>query len=92
MAARALEFAAFMTWFIETQELPPISAAPNADGFTGGGIALLGWSAGNLQTFTVLAHADKVPEKTHALFATHFRSLIVYGTYASDGALIGLVI
>ncbi|KAH9942789.1 hypothetical protein B0H21DRAFT_779875 [Amylocystis lapponica] len=78
IAARALEFVTFISWFIETQGIPPISVTSRADGTTGGGVAFVGWSAGNLQTISLLAHADKAPEKTRALFDAYLRSLVIY--------------
>ncbi|KAI0923298.1 hypothetical protein AcV7_005849 [Taiwanofungus camphoratus] len=81
MQARGLEFAAFLHWFIETENIPPIFEALDSDEVrTSGGIALLGWSSGNCQTVPLLAHADKVPEDTRQLLDRYFRSFILHDT------------
>ncbi|KAH7928984.1 hypothetical protein BV22DRAFT_1030006 [Leucogyrophana mollusca] len=77
LQARAMELAAFIHWFIETEDIPPIAQRPGSDGLTGG-LSLVGWSAGNLQTLTLLAHAAKVPEKTRTLLDSYFRSFFIY--------------
>ncbi|OBZ68182.1 hypothetical protein A0H81_11984 [Grifola frondosa] len=80
LRACGLEIAAFMSWFIETENLPPIAEPSDAcsDGALTGGIALLGWSSGTCITMPVLAHADKMSDDMRKLFDAHFRSFILY--------------
>ncbi|OCH88674.1 alpha/beta-hydrolase [Obba rivulosa] len=76
MDARALEIAAFISRFIESEDLPAF--AESSTGYDRvGGFALLGWSIGNILTLAMLARADKMPEHTRQLFSTHFRSLLM---------------
>jgi len=77
LQARGLELARFMSWFIEQEQIPPISA-PNEDGIVTGGISLIGWSAGNCQTLPVLAHADKFPESVRNVLGGYLRSVVMY--------------
>ncbi|KAF9809226.1 hypothetical protein IEO21_07490 [Rhodonia placenta] len=76
--ARGFEFAAFMRWFIETESIPPLSEVPGTDGVRAGGIAILGWSAGNRQTVSLLAHAHELQDETKTLLNSYFRSFIVF--------------
>ncbi|KAH9939831.1 hypothetical protein B0H21DRAFT_812571 [Amylocystis lapponica] len=78
ITARGREIAAFMHWYIETEHIPPISKGTEADETQRGGISLLGWSSGNCQTLSVLAHADKLPEETRVLLGAYLRSLILH--------------
>lgn len=78
IAARGLEIGAFIRWFIQAEHIPPISASLRADDSRGGGVSLLGWSAGNLQTIAFLAHAQDLPEETMRFLESYFRSLIIF--------------
>ena len=77
--ARGHEIVAFLRWFIETERIPPISERQGLDLKHCGGISLLGWSSGNCQMISVLAHADKLPEDTRVLLDAYFRSFILHG-------------
>ncbi|CCM02472.1 uncharacterized protein FIBRA_04572 [Fibroporia radiculosa] len=78
IAARGLEIAEFIRWFIETKCIPAISKTSDSIRSSTGGFSLLGWSSGNCQTIPLLAHADKTPEATRRLFDEYFRTFIIY--------------
>ncbi|GBE82989.1 alpha/beta-hydrolase [Sparassis latifolia] len=82
---RGLELAAFITWFIEQEQIPPTSRSAAEAADTTGGFALLGWSSANCQTIPVIAHADKMPEKTRKLFNAYFRAYFFH-----DSSLTGI--
>lgn len=48
------------------------------DDSRGGGVSLLGWSAGNLQTISFLAHVQDLPKETMSFLESYFRSLIIF--------------
>ncbi|KAJ7592218.1 Alpha/Beta hydrolase protein [Mycena floridula] len=68
---RGLEIATFVDSFIQSAQLPPVSS----DGK--GGVALLGWSAGNLGAVGAIANIDKLPMAAQERFKTHLRALIM---------------
>ena len=76
--ARGFEIATFLRWFIETEKIPRIHALPGS-GRNVGGLSLLSWSGGNVQTLSMFANADKLPMETRELFDCHLRSFILYG-------------
>ncbi|KAF9816038.1 hypothetical protein IEO21_04213 [Rhodonia placenta] len=78
IAARGLEIGTFIRWFIQAEHIPPISASPRADDSRGGGVSLLGWSAGNLRAISFLAHVQDLPKETRSFLESYFRSLIVF--------------
>lgn len=82
LRARGIEFAAFIRWFIEIHHVPPISEQPGSNS-PSGGISLLGWSSGNLQTIPLLAYATDLPEDTTNLLERYFRHFTIYGTLIS---------
>ncbi|KAJ7596358.1 hypothetical protein C8J56DRAFT_774237 [Mycena floridula] len=69
--ARGLELAKFIDSFIQSAHLPPISISGR------GGVALLGWSAGNLASLAVIANTDKLPLDSQERFKTHLRAHIM---------------
>ncbi|KAI0064173.1 hypothetical protein BV25DRAFT_1801051 [Artomyces pyxidatus] len=71
--ARGIEAATFIDKFVQQNDIPPISS----DGRSGG-IGLLGWSAGNGVTLSVVAHLDELPSQTQARFVSHLRAVIMY--------------
>ncbi|KAI0820428.1 hypothetical protein BC628DRAFT_1330448 [Trametes gibbosa] len=85
MQKRGLEIAAFLRWFIETENIPPAQEHAG-QGELAGGLSLLSWSGGNCPTVAMLAHADKLPEETRKLFETHLRSIIMHDP---SGTVIG---
>lgn len=76
---RGLEFAAFMRWFIEVERIPPILEKEGASR-PSGGISLLGWSSGNLQTIPLLTYANDLPQDTAEVLEGYFRSFFIHGT------------
>ncbi|KAL6306425.1 hypothetical protein BKA93DRAFT_729634 [Sparassis latifolia] len=92
LLARGLELVSFVHWFIIQENIPSISETQERFGALIGGIVLVPWSAGNSHVLSMLAHADKVPEETKALFDSHLRSIVLYdpslttvGTLPPDG-------
>ncbi|KAI0064166.1 hypothetical protein BV25DRAFT_1853507 [Artomyces pyxidatus] len=71
--ARGIEAAMFIDKFIQQNDIPPISTSG-----LGGGIGLLGWSAGNSVTLSVVANLDVLSSETQARFASRLRALIMY--------------
>ncbi|OJT12824.1 hypothetical protein TRAPUB_10659 [Trametes pubescens] len=75
-----LEIAAFVRWFIETEDTPPIREVSGSQALVGG-VSVLAWSGGTCAAVATFAHADKLPEATRRLFDAHLRSFIMYGAY-----------
>ncbi|KAI0064117.1 hypothetical protein BV25DRAFT_1934138 [Artomyces pyxidatus] len=71
--ARGIEAAIFIDKFIQHNDIPPIS-----ESLRGGGIGLLGWSAGNTVTISLVANLDVLAADTQARFASRLRALIMY--------------
>jgi len=71
---RALEVALFMDKFITQNGVPKASA-----GGTEGGIALAGWSIGNVTGLSVVALAKDFPKDLTDRLEPYFKSLILYG-------------
>ncbi|KAJ8462240.1 hypothetical protein ONZ51_g11023 [Trametes cubensis] len=74
---RGMDIAAFLRWFIETEDIPPIHERADDHALVGG-ISLLSWSGGNLPTISMLAHAGELPERTRTVLVTYFRSFIMF--------------
>ncbi|OCH91229.1 hypothetical protein OBBRIDRAFT_775554 [Obba rivulosa] len=75
LEAMGLQLAHFIAWFIRKENIPPVS---ESSGMRTGGFALVGWSAGNMDTISLLANADKLSQATRELFETYFRTFVVY--------------
>ncbi len=71
---RGLEIARFMTWFIRKHGIPKASE----DG-TSGGIALMGWSAGNITTLAFLSYVDSYPSEVIEALDPYVRTQIIFG-------------
>ncbi|KAI0632494.1 hypothetical protein C8Q77DRAFT_1272422 [Trametes polyzona] len=81
MRHRGLEIAAFIRWFIEAEDVPPIRAhntGSNDARCLTGGLSVPSWSGGNYPTIAMLAHPAHLPEETRRLFDTHLRSLVMH--------------
>ncbi|CCM06260.1 uncharacterized protein FIBRA_08510 [Fibroporia radiculosa] len=74
---QGLELAAFITWFIQTEGNLPVEPSERG-GPLSGGIAVLGWSMGNLPVLSMLAHADELPIETQRLFEQYLRVLLLF--------------
>ncbi|KAH9937978.1 Alpha/Beta hydrolase protein [Amylocystis lapponica] len=74
---RGLELAAFIHWFIDTEEIPPVSLT-STPGVLTGGFSVLGWSAGNFHTLSMVGNANAIPEDTRSLFENYFRTLVIF--------------
>lgn len=74
LKARGLEIAHFLGWIIREQNIPKASE----DG-SSGGVALLGWSAGNITTLAFLRHLDSYPSEVVAALEPYVRTNILYG-------------
>lgn len=72
MRERGLEMAKFLVWLVENLDIPPVSAQ-------GGGIALLGWSIGNVTTMAMLRFLPTFPNEVRDVVISYLRAFIVYG-------------
>lgn len=74
LVERAREMVLFMNRFIEFNNVPKTSV----DG-SGGGVALAGWSLGNLLASSVVGLAKYLPNELVEGLEPYLRSLILYG-------------
>lgn len=63
---------------IATLDIPPISVV---QGKRTGGIALVGWSLGNVPCLAMLARGHQLSDETKLLLANHLRTLVMHGEY-----------
>ncbi|KAI0820433.1 alpha/beta-hydrolase [Trametes gibbosa] len=82
MQTRGLEIAAFLRWFIQTYDTPPIKNEGETK-FPVGGIAVVSWSGGNCAAVGMFAHADKLSKETQKLLNEHIRSFVMYDPSAT---------
>ena len=75
--ARGVEVAAFLSWLIKTQNIPPISHE--------GGFGLLAWSWGNTITMSFLAQATKLANAEQETIGKYLRALVFFGTCSAWG-------
>ncbi|KAI9057477.1 alpha/beta-hydrolase [Trametes sanguinea] len=87
IAARGIEIAAFLRWFIETNGIPPIK--DSSEGTRSGGLSVLAWSGGNCHALAMFAHIDKLPVETRKLLGAYLRSFI---TFDPPGSAIGYAV
>jgi len=78
MEALGLQLAHFIAWFIDKEKVPRICDSGGETRASTGGFALAGWSAGNTVTFSLMANADKLPQRIRELFESYFRVFIAY--------------
>ncbi|KAH8114769.1 Alpha/Beta hydrolase protein [Phellopilus nigrolimitatus] len=69
---RGLEIAHFLVWVISENNIPRIS------GGTSGGLALLGWSLGNVTTLSFLTHLDSYPREIIAALEPYLKTFFIY--------------
>ncbi|KAH9918264.1 Alpha/Beta hydrolase protein [Fomitopsis serialis] len=72
IANRGLEIASFIDAFIQKHNIPPIAVDRK-----GGGVGLLGWSAGNVSTLSAVAYVDRLPPAAQKRLASYMRALIL---------------
>lgn len=77
---RGIEIAAFLEWFIRSEDIPQTTTVVNggSESFVGG-LSLLGWSSGNCVTMSVLAHVDAISAEHRHLLGQYLRSTIILG-------------
>ncbi|KAI5117099.1 hypothetical protein M0805_009726 [Coniferiporia weirii] len=75
LRARGLEVARFLLWVIQEKQIPRASA--DADGAQGG-LALLGWSFGNVTTIAFLRHLHSFPRDIVDALAPYLRTFFIY--------------
>lgn len=73
--SRAQELAKFLADFAVKKNLPKACA-----GRAAGGIAVMGWSAGNAYTLCLLSHASAVKDETREQLEPFLRSVIIFDT------------
>lgn len=75
---KALEYATAITGLIEECSLP----APTSDG-SAGGIALMGWSLGNMASLSIVSAIDTYPPSIKKTLQNYVRRVIVHSKYCS---------
>ncbi|EJD04688.1 uncharacterized protein FOMMEDRAFT_27031 [Fomitiporia mediterranea MF3/22] len=73
LKARGLEIARFLVWVITEKKIPTASA----DGKEGG-LAVLGWSMGNLTTMAFMRHLNAYPRDLVESIRPYLRALYIY--------------
>lgn len=76
MKQRVLELAAFFSWYIEKEQIPPLQ---ELDGQKTGGFSLITWSAGNAYGVSFLGFAEIIPSQQRQLIERYMRSYVLYG-------------
>lgn len=71
--ARAQELAEFLLDFAVKQHLPTASAE------SAGGIAVMGWSAGNAYTLSLLSHAGAIAPSMRKRLEPFLRTVVIFG-------------
>ena len=80
LSCRGLEIMTFIDKFIQQYDLPAISG----DGKTGG-VALAGWSLGNIVTCAAASSAERLSPNVKFRLAKYLRALVLQGTWYKDG-------
>lgn len=73
---RALEYATLVTRLIEECSIP----APSSDG-KAGGIALMGWSLGNMASLGVVSAVDSYPIAVRDILRVYVRRIFIHSGY-----------
>ena len=71
---RGTEIGEFLTQLVKEKNLPPASG----DGRSGG-LALMGWSLGNVTTLAFLRHLRSYPENVLKTLDQYLRTFFIYG-------------
>lgn len=74
LTARGVELGVFIDQFIQQNSLP----LPSTDGSTGG-VAILGWSVGNVVTLSSIANFKALSSEAQSRLATYIRLLVMNG-------------
>lgn len=61
---------------IRIERLPPLA---DVSGSKSGGVRILGWSAGNVFLFSLLANLERLDKEVNALLERYVTSMIIYG-------------
>ncbi|THH03630.1 hypothetical protein EW145_g6131 [Phellinidium pouzarii] len=77
--ARGLEVAYLLVWVIRTLQIPPVREDGNTN-TKKGGLALLGWSLGNITSLAFLAHLQGYPKDLIKVLEPHLRHFFIYVT------------
>ncbi|KAI5122826.1 hypothetical protein M0805_003121 [Coniferiporia weirii] len=86
LRARALEVARFLVWAVSVLGIPRAGAGKDKDKDKdggdgrrgGGGLALLGWSLGNVTTLAFLGHLAALPPDVRAALEPYLRWFFIY--------------
>ncbi|KAI0035647.1 hypothetical protein K488DRAFT_42771 [Vararia minispora EC-137] len=76
LRALAVEYAAFLAWFIQTRRTP----SRHIDGT--GGIALVAWSLAHMLTCPLMAYPEALPDDVRAILSMHLRAYCSLGSPA----------
>ncbi len=72
--ARAQELTEFLATFAVKENLPKACADRAA-----GGVAVMGWSAGNAYSMCLLSHASAIKDTSRAQLEPFLRSVVIFG-------------
>ncbi|KAH8116198.1 hypothetical protein DFH11DRAFT_1725694 [Phellopilus nigrolimitatus] len=76
LRARGLELARFLAWVVAEKRIPPARADRGGGG--AGGLALLGWSLGNVTTLAFLGHLRTYPRALVDALEPYLRTFFLY--------------
>ena len=76
---RAEEFVQFLGWLVDQNIIKSIDEEVLEDGRKVGGVAIIGWSAGNRILLSMLANIARFPTEHSNKLSPYIRSLIIYG-------------
>lgn len=82
LKARGLEIAKFLVWVIDELKIPP--RTPKGSG----GLALLGWSLGNITTIAFLSNLKSYPREILEKLRPYFSTFFIYGKKVQPSLLI----
>jgi len=74
MERLALEVKHFLLWFVDTHNIPKITADRKSGGF-----AIMGWSMGSATAFSLIGYPDVVGNESYQRLEPYLRQLILYG-------------
>ena len=74
--ARGLEIARFLVYVVKELKIPPVSADKKE-----GGLAVLGWSLGNVTTLAFLSYLKTYPSEVIQALNSYLRSFFLFGKF-----------